>query len=928
MAGLGPRVGGAHVDTSLQFDPDSLKKIKAQIHKQLSDLSKRSRNIFQRQFEEMMGTAQVIIGHIVALMPVLASAISAVGGAFVALSASVYNASKSLYGFVGVLGATGVALGTAILGFKGFGKAISADSPEELEKALKDLSPAARKAVLAVRGLSDEAKRLRMTVQERMFRGLSGEIKQLGNTLFPVLERSLRRSADALNLMFDSLLKYANSSAGLKTLERTLSGSADIFRTLAKTAVPFLDGMLKAYNALIPAGERMAERIRGISVRFQEWASAPGFAKRIDDQMKSSENSAGLLMKMLGNLGKAFGNIFKAATPAGDEFMRILVGVTERFKVFTGSAEGQNAIAGWASAGVEVMKHLGGVLSEFGKFFAAASDPKIIIGLLDALEEMFVILNKLPLEKMSSMLGDFLQNNSKGIGVILAMVAALSGFKVIAGYLLVTLGNLAGVFLSLGKGKGGIASLFGMIEKGPKKGNRIAGYAKMSDELLAGMKSIPSKLGKAGGAFSKFGKILGVGLKFAGWAGLAIWIGTIIAKSEKLRGKFGGVLDSIGGAFKKLTGAFKEITSALEPVFKGMDKLTPVFEFIIGLILDGMIYAFDSLGNVFEGVGKIIGGFIGMITSLFTGDWGGVADGFKKMVSGIWPLVKGLFGLFITFFAPARLAKIGLVAVKGLLGGFMRAIPAMMRGLFSLLSKGFSLLLKYGPVMATIGIRLVVFLAKALISKIPLIVSSLGRLLGSVGGVLGRLPGIALNWGLKVVPKLALAILRGVVRARSAATKIVNTVKDKIAEIPGKMLSIGKNIISKLVDGILASIGKIKGAMGKVGDKIKGFFPGSPVKEGPLTAWNYGGDASGGGRNLIRSIADGLSDVDPITNAMSGVANAVAGVAFGSKAGPTSASGQVTNNRELNVTINNPVRERGSDSLTRTARDLAYLGVV
>jgi hypothetical protein len=96
-------------------------------------------------------------------------------------------------------------------------------------------------------------------------------------------------------------------------------------------------------------------------------------------------------------------------------------------------------------------------------------------------------------------------------------------------------------------------------------------------------------------------------------------------------------------------------------------------------------------------------------------------------------------------------------------------------------------------------------------------------------------------------------------------------------------------------------------------------MPGSPVKAGPLKAWNHGGGATGGGRGVIDAIAKGLQDTSPIKKAMSDVAGAVA------SSMPT--GGSVTNSRSMSVIINNPKGESSEDSLTRTTRNLAYLGL-
>ena len=98
---------------------------------------------------------------------------------------------------------------------------------------------------------------------------------------------------------------------------------------------------------------------------------------------------------------------------------------------------------------------------------------------------------------------------------------------------------------------------------------------------------------------------------------------------------------------------------------------------------------------------------------------------------------------------------------------------------------------------------------------------------------------------------------------------------DAIKSLPGQVKDIGSRLVTGIADGISAGVGKVKDAAGRVAQAIKDFLPGSPVKEGPLTAWNKGSGASGGGHNVVQGIVAGLSDVGPIRSAMSDVANAV-----------------------------------------------------
>ncbi|MDQ3028893.1 MAG: hypothetical protein M3R09_02440, partial [Actinomycetota bacterium] len=368
---------------------------------------------------------------------------------------------------------------------------------------------------------------------------------------------------------------------------------------------------------------------------------------------------------------------------------------------------------------------------------------------------------------------------------------------------------------------------------------------------------------------------------------------------------------------------------------------------------------------------------INILVGLFTLDGAKMLDGLKQVFSGIGPLISGAFGLLVTFFAPAKLLKLAAVAFKGLGSGIKSAAPGILSAVGRMVTGVLGWIGRLPGRLLALGIQAVTRLAGAVKSNAPKVISAAGRiftgvvtwiaklpgrlltlgvqavtwLAGAVGKGVGRLrtiagnifsavstqiakmPGRLLTLGQQAITKLAGAVQAGVSRLRTIAGNIGDAIKNALAALPGQMLAIGGKIISGLIDGVLGKLGALKDAASKVASAIKDALPGSPVKEGPLTAWNRGGGASGGGRNVIDAILAGLQDTSPVTKAMAGVAAAVANgfnpamdtgsMMAGQRGG--AAGGGMT--RNLNITINNPHRETASDSLTRTTRNLAYLGL-
>jgi phage-related protein len=385
--------------------------------------------------------------------------------------------------------------------------------------------------------------------------------------------------------------------------------------------------------------------------------------------------------------------------------------------------------------------------------------------------------------------------------------------------------------------------------------------------------------------------ILGRFVKFAGPVGIAVWIGTIIAKSDSLKKKLGGVWDSMKEVWSSLVGAFKEIGTALKPlapVAKGAGKafgfvfglLDKIAGLAIGLVLDTIIYAFKSLANVIKGAGSIIAGLINVLVGLFTLDFGKVWDGLKQMFSGIGPLLKGAFGLFITFFAPAKLLKIGMGAIKGLAGGLAKAMPGVLLAIGKFLVSILKFFITLPFKLLKLGGDAIVALGKAVVKYAPKVLAAVGRLVMGVLRWIGRLPGRLLDLGIKAITKLGGAVQKGTPKVLSSAGRIFTGVVNWIAKLPGRLLDLGGQAVTKLGSAIRSGIGTLKDIAGNIVTAVVDIIKGLPGK-----LLNLGGDLLSAGKTLGGKILEG------IRNGISAIGDMASSVASDLKAGINSAIG-------------------------------------
>lgn len=142
-------------------------------------------------------------------------------------------------------------------------------------------------------------------------------------------------------------------------------------------------------------------------------------------------------------------------------------------------------------------------------------------------------------------------------------------------------------------------------------------------------------------------------------------------------------------------------------------------------------------------------------------------------------------------------------------------------------------------------------------------------------------------------------------RIKSAVSAGVDAAVEFVKGLPGKALAAlgdlgsmlwnaGASLIQGLIDGIMSKVRAVTDAVSGIASKIKGFFGGSPVEEGPLLSWNNGG----AGKRLGGMLAEGLdasrASVAAASSRLAGAASVGATTTLGTRSsGPGGSSGDL-----------------------------------
>lgn len=106
------------------------------------------------------------------------------------------------------------------------------------------------------------------------------------------------------------------------------------------------------------------------------------------------------------------------------------------------------------------------------------------------------------------------------------------------------------------------------------------------------------------------------------------------------------------------------------------------------------------------------------------------------------------------------------------------------------------------------------------------------------------------------------AVAGGVAAVVSIVTFLPRQIVGAIGNLGGLLVNAGRELMSGLARGIQDRISAVIDKVRSAAQQIKNLLPGSPVKDGPLTAWNNGG----AGKRLMALLAGGIESGAPMVD--------------------------------------------------------------
>ncbi|MFE5895829.1 hypothetical protein ACFQ67_00110 [Streptomyces sp. NPDC056488] len=372
----------------------------------------------QVNFDRLKPIAQSFLG-VAASVGKVGAAIGVAGPAASGLVATIGAIAPAAAVAVSGLIAMKLATTAFKIGMVGVGDAVKAamdpSDPEAFAEALKKLSPSARAFALQVRELQPQLKRLQQDVQERMFKGLDGILREMGKTTLPVLRTGLLNASGALNRMAVGVGSAAIGLSARGTLGTAITGATTGLHNLSRVPGQVVQGLVQIGAAAAPSFARLT---KAGGAAFDRLTLA--MQKAFDDgrMQRAIENAISLvgdLFEVLGNLGSVFASVFKAAQVSGGGMLGVLKEITGQMAKAFASPEVQSGL-----------KAVFGVMSELAK----AVGP-ILVSLLKTVAQTFAVLGP-PVRELVKHLGDGLLKIATALGPVVVSLAGAFGQLVVA----------------------------------------------------------------------------------------------------------------------------------------------------------------------------------------------------------------------------------------------------------------------------------------------------------------------------------------------------------------------------------------------------------------------------------------------------------------------------------------------------------------
>ena len=332
------------------------------------------------------------------LVPLLATIVGLILAAVQAAGSLV----AILFTLPAVIGAVALQAGIVAIAFDGMGTAIegafAAKNAQELNEALKELTPSAQQFVRDLLPLRDVFKEIRGFLQENFFQGLGSLFGENG-VLLPLLGAIAGAGplARQLGVFFHELAAFFGSPAFVTFVEEVMPATVEFLSTFGPSFVAFLTGFTEFATATLPflgrIGDDLSETFTLLGQFLSDAARDPGLQEWFDRMFITWRKVQVLITEAFKFIAAFMSSLDKAG---GNELLDALSEALDRLTFFISSPAGIKALEGLIHA-AEV-----GIIVFTGLAMAIL----LVFAIMEKLAEIVNMVIRIVSEGLSGLWGD------------------------------------------------------------------------------------------------------------------------------------------------------------------------------------------------------------------------------------------------------------------------------------------------------------------------------------------------------------------------------------------------------------------------------------------------------------------------------------------------------------------------------------------
>lgn len=314
---------------------------RAQVHtgKSEADLARLNAELNRINGRKATATARVDTKSGLASVGALAGGIAALGPA--AAGAAIV-ATGAIGGMTTYLGVGAAAAVTAGLAFAGMGDAISAAADgdtEKLNEALKGMDVSARSFATTVAGLKPQLDQLRRTAQGGLLPGAEEGIKSLAN-LMPTFNNLIGKTSQALGELAQKGGAALDSPFWREYFDFLANEARPTLLGFGAILGNFAEGFAGLQMAFAPVARDMISGLKNLSESFAEWATTLDTNQGFQDFIDYVRTNGPLLVSTLGSVAESIGALIGAMAPFAPIVLQAIKGLAEALTALMSSDAG------------------------------------------------------------------------------------------------------------------------------------------------------------------------------------------------------------------------------------------------------------------------------------------------------------------------------------------------------------------------------------------------------------------------------------------------------------------------------------------------------------------------------------------------------------------------------------------------------------